>query len=89
MFIWSHTASPPQHVASLSETAFAAAYPGADLGAYLVDHRARFRVGAVALITEDPRGETAIHVFDTVARADAWTARNVETIDVLIRADLP
>lgn len=88
MFVWSHTSSPPQHIASITETAFAAAYPRADLAAYLADHRARFGgPAAVALIIENPRGETSIHVFDTVARADAFVARNAEILDVLIRAD--
>lgn len=87
MFVWLHTASPPQHIQSITETDFAAQFPRANLGAFLADVNARRgNVASVALLLENERGEVTIHLFDKAERADAFMTRNAAVYDVLIRA---
>lgn len=85
MMVWLHTSSPPQHIASITETDFAA---DGGAKAYLVEiNRRRGLRCAFAGVFEAEHGETSVHIFDNGARADAWIERNQQRESLLVGSD--
>lgn len=86
MFVWLHTNSPPQHIASIPEQELHPDKGG--LPAYLAITNARRGIRAkFAGVFENNKGEVSVHIFDTVERAVAWADRNIHTQDVLLSTE--
>lgn len=84
MYVWLHTASPPQHIAMLSEPDLKNT---GGIRMYLQTINIRRGISAkYAGVFEAPNGETSVHIFDTVERATAWCERNSDQ-DVLISTE--
>lgn len=76
MFVWLHTSSPPQHIACVTETAFHDIGGCAPYLAAINDRRAsKF---AFLCVLEDGKGETSVHIFDNIARAEVYVDRNTD-----------
>lgn len=88
MFVWLHTSSPPQHIATIPGIGQAA--HGVTLRGYLEATNARRGISArCARLTHNERtGEDALHIFDTFERSLAWATRNASEVETCDYVDL-
>lgn len=84
MMVWLHTASPPQHIATVQETVFSA-YGGC-VGYPESTNYHRAICAKFCGVFEDPKGQTSVHIFDEVSRANAWIDRNAD-MDVITSSE--